>query len=553
MEPAAVTVAELVARALADLGLAHVFGVVGSGNFAVTNALVAAGVPFTAARHEGGAATMADAYARTSGRLAAVSTHQGCGLTNAITGIAEAAKSRTPLLVLTADTAGSAVRSNFRIDTDALARSVGAVAERVHSATSALADVTRAVRTAVHERRTVVLALPLDVQVEPAPQGAAAAPLRRPAPVRPARAAVGELADLLQRAQRPVFVAGRGARDAGPQLRALAQRSGALLATSAVANGLFHGEAFCLGISGGFSTPLAAELISAADLLVGWGCTLNTWTTRHGALIGGGATVVQVDLEDASLGVNRSIDLGVLGDVGQSAADVLTELLERDPRPARGYRTGEVGARIAAQGRWADVQTPDTSTPTTIDPRVLSRELERRLPGERVVAIDSGNFMGYPSAYLSVPDERGFCFTQAFQSVGLGLATAIGAALARPDRLPVLGTGDGGLLMAAAELETAVRLGLGMLIVCYDDAAYGAEVHHFGPGGAELSTVTFPDVDIAAVGRGFGARGAVVRSVDDLHALDAWLAGPRRVPFVLDAKISDDGGSWWLAEAFRGH
>src|SRR5688572_18107233 len=109
------SVAELVGRTLAGLGVGHAFGVVGSGNFEVTNALRTGGVPFVATRHECGAATMADAYARMSDRLAVVSTHQGCGLTNALTGIGEAAKSRTPLLVLTGEVAGSAVRSNFRI------------------------------------------------------------------------------------------------------------------------------------------------------------------------------------------------------------------------------------------------------------------------------------------------------------------------------------------------------------------------------------------------------------------------------------------------------
>ncbi|MCI2237042.1 thiamine pyrophosphate-binding protein [Paenibacillus sp. TRM 82003] len=546
------TVAGLVGRALAQLGVAHAFGVVGSGNFAVTNALVANGVPFTAARHEGGAATMADAYARTSGELAVVTTHQGCGLTNAVTGIAEAAKSRTPLLVLTADTAGSAVRSNFRIDQDALARSVGAVPERVHSAATALADVVRAVRTARNERRTVVLNLPLDVQAQPVPGGTQGTvpPVPAPDPVRPGRRAVAEFAALLRAAERPVFVAGRGARSAGPVLRELATRSGALLATSAVANGLFHGEEFDLGISGGFSSPATADLVRGADLIVGWGCTLNMWTMRHGTLIGEGARVVQVDLEDAALGANRPIDLGVLGDVAETAAALLAEL---PVEPVTGYRTTEVAERIARGGRWVDVETGDLSTATTIDPRVLSRELDRRLPIDRVVAVDSGNFMGYPSAYLSVPDEQGFCFTQAFQSVGLGLATAIGAALARPDRLPVLGTGDGGLLMAAAELETVVRLGLPLVVVVYDDAAYGAEVHHFGPTGADTSTVVFPDTDFSALARGYGADAVVVRTVADLDALDAWLAGPRTGPFLIDAKIANDGGAWWLAEAFKGH
>src|SRR5690606_26640594 len=111
------------------LGARTVFGVVGSGNFHVTNALVAGGARFVAARHEGGAATMADAYARVSGGLGVLSVHQGPGLTNALTGITEAAKSRTPLLVLTGEVASGAVRSNFRIDQAALAAAVGAVPE----------------------------------------------------------------------------------------------------------------------------------------------------------------------------------------------------------------------------------------------------------------------------------------------------------------------------------------------------------------------------------------------------------------------------------------
>src|SRR5262245_7250232 len=157
-------VADAVGAALAGLGVDTVFGVVGSGNFHVTNALIARGARFVAARHEGGAATMADAYARVSGRPGVLSVHQGPGLTNALTGITEAAKSRTPLLVLSADVAAAAVRSNFRVDQAALARAVGAVPDRIHSPGSALADVTRAYCTAVNERRTVVLSLPLDVQ-----------------------------------------------------------------------------------------------------------------------------------------------------------------------------------------------------------------------------------------------------------------------------------------------------------------------------------------------------------------------------------------------------
>src|SRR5687767_1319862 len=93
-------VAEAVGRCLVAHGVDHVFGVVGSGNFHVTNAMIAAGARFFAAAHEAGAASMADGYARVSGRMPALSVHQGPGVTNALTGVAEAAKSRTPMIVL---------------------------------------------------------------------------------------------------------------------------------------------------------------------------------------------------------------------------------------------------------------------------------------------------------------------------------------------------------------------------------------------------------------------------------------------------------------------
>lgn len=551
-------VAEQVGALLAELGVGHAFGVVGSGNFVVTNALKAHGVPFTASRHEGGAANMADAYSRVSGKVSVLSVHQGCGLTNATTGIGEAAKSRTPMIVLTGESAASAVGSNFAMDQDTLAESVYAVSERVHSAETAAADVARAYRTAVNERRTVVLNLPLDVQVQPAVAGAVAT-VNEAEPIRPSRRSVAALSDLISGAQRPVFIAGRGAKHAGGAIARLAEHTGALVATSAVVKGLFNGEDFNLGISGGFSSPVTAELISNADLIVGFGCAMNMWTMRHGTLIGADARVVQVDVEDAALGRNRPIDLGVLGDTAETAADVLDHIRASQPEPRIGYRTEANRELIVARSAWASEPYSDLSTGSgdeaRIDPRTLTIELNSILPAKRIVSIDSGNFMGYPSQFLDVPDADGFCFTQAFQSIGLGLGTAIGAALARPDRMPVLGTGDGGFHMAIAELETAVRLRLPLVCIVYNDAAYGAEIHHFNADGSEpdISTVTFPETDIAAIARGFGAEGVTVRTVEDLEAVREWVASNPDTPLVIDAKIASDSGAWWLAEAFKGH
>ncbi len=545
-------VAEAAGTTLARLGVRTVFGVVGSGNFHVTNALVAGGARFVAARHEGGAATMADAYARAGGGVGVLSVHQGPGLTNALTGITEAAKSRTPLLVLAAEASGSAVRSNFRVDQAGLASAVGAVPERLHSPATALADLTRAWHTAAHDRRTVVLGLPLDVQAAEytGPDAVVAPPV--PDPPVPSATAIAALADLLARAEAPVFLAGRGARAAREPLRALAERSGALLATSAVARGLFRGDPFDLDVSGGFASPVAAELIGGADLLVGWGCALNMWTLRHGTLVGADTTVVQVDLDPAALGAHRPVDLGLAGDVAGTALAVGAEL-ERRGHHASGARSPALAERLTREVRWRGVPYEDASDGARVDPRTLSIALDDLLPAERTVAVDSGNFMGYPAMYLDVPDGDGLVFTQAFQSVGLGLATAIGAAIARPDRLTVAALGDGGALMSVAELETAVRLGLGLLVVVYDDEAYGAEVHHFGPDGHPLDTVRFPPTDIAAIGRGFGCDAVTVRGPEDLVPVSEWLAGPRDRPFVVHAKVTGERPSWWLEEAFRGH
>ncbi|OEU86869.1 acetolactate synthase [Streptomyces abyssalis] len=579
-------VAEAVGRTLVRLGADRAFGVVGSGNFHVTGAMVAAGARYVAARHESGAAVMADAYARVSGKLGVVTVHQGCGLTNALTGITEAAKSRTPLIVLAADTPAADLRSNFRVDQDALAHAVGARAERVHGPETAVADTVRACRLAVSGRRTVVLNLPVDVQsrqvplplTEPEPEPPR---LHRPAP---AAEAVAELGRLLMRSRRPVFIAGRGAlsgpgpsageRPAADALRELGAATGALLATSAVARGLFHGDPWSLDVSGGFSSPLAAELISGADLVVGWGCALNKWTTRHGALIAPDASLVQVDLDAEAIGAHRPVTLGIVGDTAATASAVTVFLAGGGGQPAaedppadglRGYRSEELRARIGSELAWNTVPYTDDSTDGNtngstdgntdgnIDPRTLSVRLDGLLPRERVLAVDSGNFMGYPAMFLSVPDEQGFCFTQAFQSIGLGLATAIGAALARPDRLPVAALGDGGALMGVSELETVVRLGLPMAVVVYNDRAYGAEVHHFAGDGADLSTVTFPDTDIAALARGLGYTGVTVRGEDDLEAVASWVDGPRSTPLLVDAKITSTEGSWWLKEAFRAH
>ena len=227
---ARVLVSQAIGQTLHRLGGDVVFGLMGSGNLAVTNAIVAAGGRFVSARHETGALCMADGYARVSGRLGVASVHQGPGLTNAITGLTEAAKSRTPLILLAADTPAAQLRSNFRID------QVGARRVRRRGRRAR-------VRAGDGGRRRDAGGAPRGGR---APRGGADAAAgraggRRSSSTEPGRLA-GALAGaagrgrggrrrggLLARAERPAIIAGRGAvlSGAGPALRRLGELTGA--------------------------------------------------------------------------------------------------------------------------------------------------------------------------------------------------------------------------------------------------------------------------------------------------------------------------------------
>ena len=545
------TVASVIAGDLARYGARRCFGLLGTANFKVTHGLVEVGVELIAARHECNAASMADAYAKATGELTLCSVHSGPGLTNALTGIGEAAKSRTPLVVLAGDVPTGAVKNNFYIEQSDMVRAVGAVSERLHTPASARDDTLRAVTRALRDRQTVVLSMPLDVQN--ALLASNLPPLELPpAPGRlyPDPQAVERLADALTRAQRPLILGGRGAviADAEAALVALGDRIGALFATSVCGHGLFAGNPFSLGISGGFSSPAADALIAESDFIVGFGVSFTQWTTKRGKLITPGAVVAQIDIDVPQLGYQMPVEHAVHGDA-RVTAEALLAALGRRGLPRAGRRSEAMRERIRA-GDNHHFPHPDESSPEFIDPRTLSKAVDAILPPDRVVASDSGHFCGWVPRYLRVPNARASCLSHSFQSVGLGLPSAIGLAIAHPGKLAVLGTGDGGFLMSMADMETAVRLGLRLCILVYNDASYAAEVHYFGRQGFSTDIVRFPATDFVAMARGFGARGATVRTLADLAPVKAWVAQGSPGVFVIDGKINPQLEADWHAEHF---
>ncbi|MFD7685659.1 thiamine pyrophosphate-binding protein [Streptomyces sp. NPDC059781] len=560
------TFATAVARTLAGCGIDHAFGLVGGGNILATAALTRAGVHYTAARHEGGAMAMADACFRATGRVTVCTTTHGPGLANTATALAEAAKNRSAVVLLCGDAPVAGPRAHD-IDQSALAASLGVPVVRPTDPDTAVADTVRAVRTATADQCPVALFLPGDLtdrelsavpvaspqadrtdEILTLPPGALTDRERPPVPVpaaSPPRARTEESAELdeiltlLAGARRPLLLAGLGAWRSGAAkiLTDLGDRLGALLATTVMANGMFAAHPAALGLCGGFASPPAAALMGEADLVLAFGTSLGDFTLHGGRILDPAARVVQITLEGARA---PRADLAVRGD----AAAVATRLL--DAADAHGIarspwreRAAASGALQAAADGWAALPHPDASGGGRIDPRTLTRALAPLLPAERTVVLDGGHFIGWPAMYWPVPDPAGLVFTgAAFQSIGLGLAGAVGAAVGRPDRTTVAAVGDGGALMGLPELETLVRSGRSALVVVYDDASYGFEEHMYVPRGADPATLRFGDTDFAAVARAFGARAVTVRDTAALDAVPEWTARGARGTLLLDCKIS---------------
>src|SRR5262249_16199665 len=165
----------------------------------------------------------------------------------------------------------------------------------------------------------------------------------------------------------------------------------------------------------------------------------------------------------------------------------------------------------------------------------------------RCVAIDSGYFMILPAQLLDVPEPHALVFSQAFMSVGLGLAGAAGAAVARPDVPTIAVVGDGGLMMSLGGLDDAVRHALPILVIVLNDGAYGAEVEHLTRLGMPIDHALFGSPDLAAIARACGATGLSVRSCYDLDAIKGWLDDPSG-PLLLDCKIDPLLRGYWPEE-----
>lgn len=517
-----------IGRQLYNAGLTTFFGVMGDGNVDIIAGAIAASARYVSARHEQGAVSMAEGYARSTGRIGVATVTYGPGVGNTVTAMTSAARHGAHILLIAGHRTSRHGPPQFH-DPDEMLGPTGVTVLRIDDAGQVPGCVSRALALVTESNGPVALSI-ADVLLEGSVDPAVPHPVTRigSAP----RPAVDEetlriVAGTLSNAKRPLILAGRGAEDAGPAIIALAEKLGAGLLTSLLAHGLFGDHPSSLGISGGLANERGRFASTNADVVLVLGASLTGWTCDGGRAFAN-ARVLHVDA-DASAFDRAYMPTAhqICGDAAEVAARVLPLIA------SCGGKSGDAGWWQATDAQKAEVPM---DLPGGLSPRALCRRLDAVLPANRAMATDGGHFFEAMCREIRVADRRAFCWTLGFGSVGLGLATAIGAAVGRPDRLTLAGIGDGGLLMSLGELETIARYDLPVLVVVMNDASFGAEEKLLAHKGLDPAMAQFPTTEFAAIARAMGIPAAVLQSEADVDALMPTLA-QLHGPFLIDARI----------------
>lgn len=521
------------AHHLRRLGVDHLFGLIGEANMFVADAFFATGGTYVAHPREDGAVLAAMGYAYATDGLGVATVTHGPGLTNTVTALTEAARNHVPLLLLVGDTDPSVSGQLQDIDQHLVSLPTGCGFVPLRRADRLAEDLGDAVRRCLGDRRPVLLNLPVDVLAGNAATDGPSLPVA-PRPTTPDDDALDAAVGVAASANRPLVLAGRGVVSAGARrpVLELAHRLGAPVATTLQAKGLFAGDDGDLGVLGTLASPLALDVAGDADCLLTFGASLNRYTTDQGTLLGG-KKVVQVDTDPAAFDRWFPADVRVLGDAAAAATE-MTRWLQQVDQPPSGFRSPALTERIIDQD--ASKEFDDASTDITVDLRSATLALDTLLPWDRDVVTDVGRYVMAPLRFLSVTYPSSLFAPLGFGAVGMGLGTAIGVAVARPDTPTVAAIGDGGLMMSLAELHTAVRYDLDLIVVLYNDGSYSAEYHHFTHAGMDPGLSLLPWPDFAPLAEAMGCRAVTVRRLDDLKAAGRAIE-ERTTPLVIDLRI----------------
>lgn len=544
--------ADLLVAYLEQIGVEYVFGVPGAAIEPLYNALARSarrgGPRPIVARHETGAAFMADGYARETGKIGVCCATSGPGATNLITGVACAYENEIPLLVITGQPSllmmgrGSLQESSGAgIDTVAMFRTCTRYSALISHPDQLERQLTNALLSAYQPTPGPVhLSIPMDVHrslLKCGPSYNLAHLLQPLSAVDDA--AVRELQAQLAQAQRVVVLIGSGCGEAIDLIIELVERMGAVFVVTPDAKGFISPRhPLYRGVFGfaGHRSAVAAMENKSVDLILVVGSNLSEWTSNGWSEAVLNNRLVHIDSCEAHLARSPMARLHVRGGI-RPVFERLLRTLRRD-----GTKEISVGEKLRFKKISVDDPFKPASVEAPIKPQYLMRELGWRSPPDTRFLTDTGNSTIWAIHHLGMHDHRpskgGWMrVTMNFAPMGWAIGGAVGTALANRAVPVVCITGDGSLLMNGQEMTVALTEKLTVLFVILNDAALGMVKHGQRLAGAEQIGFELPTVDFRLLAESMGIPGHVIHTAQDFENLDldAILSNPG--PTVLDVRV----------------
>lgn len=520
------TVAHVIVDALKDLGVQHVFGVVGDALNPLTDAIrTTDGLTWVGCRHEEAAAFAAGAQSQLSGTLGVCMGTVGPGSVHLLNGLYDAAKSRTPVLAVCGQVPLAEIGSDYfqEVDNDLLFRDVAVYRATVTSPEQMPRMLESAVRAAISRQGVAVLTVPGDLgDQELSDDRPARFTLDRPV-TRPDDPAVAEAAELLNAASRVTLLVGRGARDARTEVLRLADLLAApMVLTLKAKEGFEDDNGFEVGQTGLIGNPAAAHALDSGDvlLMLGTDFPYRDWYPK-------GCKVVQIDKCEEHLGRRVPVDVGLAGDVGATLRALLPLLkgtadrAHLDDVRERFAHWQEGQQRLADPGherRWTGkLRAALDNRDHEIRPEALAAAVDRYADEDAVFTSDTGMTTVWLSRFVTMRGSRRLIGSYNLGSMANAMPQALGAQLWAPDRQIVAFCGDGGLSMLLGDLITIQTYQLPVKLVVFDNRRLGmVKLEQEQAGLPEFGT-ELDNPDFAAVASALGLTGIRVTDPADLH------------------------------------
>ncbi|AYV31860.1 Pyruvate dehydrogenase [ubiquinone] [Streptomyces sp. ADI95-16] len=522
------TVARVIIDALKDLGVRHVFGVVGDALNPLTDAIrTTEELTWVGCRHEEAAAFAAGAQSQLSGTLGVCMGTVGPGSVHLLNGLYDAAKSRTPVLAICGQVPLAEIGSDYfqEVDNDLLFRDVSVYRATVTSPEQMPRMLESAVRAAVTRGGVAVLTVPGDLGDQELGDDRPARFALERAVTRPDGPALAEAAELLNAASRVTLLVGRGARDARTEvLRAAELLSAPMVLTLKAKEGFEDDNPFQVGQTGLIGNPAASHALDHGDtlLMLGTDFPYRDWYPKD-------CKVVQIDTREEHLGRRVPVDVGLAGDVGATLRALLP-LLKESGAPDRAHLDDarerfvkwEEGQRRLAdpehEHRWTGkLRAALDNRDHEIRPEALAAAVDAYAAEDAVFTSDTGMATVWLSRFVTMRGSRRLIGSYNLGSMANAMPQALGAQLWAPDRQIVAFCGDGGLGMLLGDLMTLATYRLPVKLVVFDNRRLGmVKLEQEQAGLPEFGT-ELDNPDFAAVATALGLTGIRVTDPADLH------------------------------------